>query len=312
MVIRKYPGLKNPPKSKAEMLVWMAPLLRTLHSKGGQARPREVYEELANFFNLSTEERETTNKRGVVRYENQIAWARSYLVKTGYLDGSIQGVWKLTEKGKNTELDGPILDEIYKSVARLNSIKRTGKNTKNKSVKYAAPEDEENTIAPSATSSAYSDHQQVLISLIKQIEPENFEEFCSKLLYISGVEDVKTTRYSKDGGIDGTGRLRTNEFVTISIAFQAKRLTTKKVSSAEVQSFRGAIGGGYEKGVFFTTTSFSSDAKIEARKSGVTEIELIDMDRIIEICEKHMIGLTEQKILVPDLEFFTRYQKTNS
>ncbi|MBL4747762.1 MAG: winged helix-turn-helix domain-containing protein [Magnetovibrio sp.] len=80
----KYRGLKTPPKSKAEILIWMAPLVATLDSKGGQARPREVYEELANIFKLSAEERERTNKREVVRYENKIAWARSYLVKTGY------------------------------------------------------------------------------------------------------------------------------------------------------------------------------------------------------------------------------------
>jgi restriction system protein len=59
--------------------------------------------------------------------------------------------------------------------------------------------------------------------LIGSMTPAGFEDFCSELLARAGVEDVQTTRYTKDGGIDGTGRLRINEFVSQPIAFQAKK-----------------------------------------------------------------------------------------
>ena len=161
---------------------------------------------------------------------------------------------------------------------------------------------------------AYNDHRPGLVRLIEGIEPEPFEEFCSELLSLTGVEDVRTTRYSRDGGIDGTGRLRSNEFVTVTIAFQAKKLDGlgRKVSSEEIQRFRGAMDGNIEKGIFFTTTSFSEDAKKEARCPGKVEIELVDMERILEICENHGVGLSEQKILVPDLEFFRRFRKATA
>jgi restriction system protein len=81
------------------------------------------------------------------------------------------------------------------------------------------------------------------------------------------------------------------------------------VSSEEIQRFRGAIGGHIAKGIFFTTTTFSEDAKREAKAAGRTEIELVDLDRILEICESYMIGLSEEKILVPEPSFFERFRQ---
>jgi len=80
------------------------------------------------------------------------------------------------------------------------------------------------------------------------------------------------------------------------------------VSSEEIQRFRGAIGSHIAKGIFFTTTTFSEDAKREAKAAGKVEIELVDLDRILEICETNQIGLIEQKILVTDPSFFERFR----
>ena len=59
----------------------MNPLLDAMREKGGQARPREIYDTIAQNLNLSDEERTVTNKNGYPRSENQIAWARSYFVR---------------------------------------------------------------------------------------------------------------------------------------------------------------------------------------------------------------------------------------
>ena len=37
---------------------------------------------------------------GQSRFENQVGWARYYLVRAGYIDASKRGVWALTEKGR--------------------------------------------------------------------------------------------------------------------------------------------------------------------------------------------------------------------
>ncbi|SIR12602.1 MULTISPECIES: restriction endonuclease [Acidiphilium] len=296
----------------------MNPLLDAMREKGGQARPREIYDTIAHRLNLSEEERTVTNKNGYPRFENQIAWARSYLVKTGYLDSPSRGVWRLTDKGKEAYLDGPDIDLIWQRVMEMNALAKA-KIGSDEGVAQgvvfdrqpSVKDEEDEVIAPSPQTSPYSDHRAALVTLIGSMTPAGFEDFCSELLARVGVEDVQTTRYSKDGGIDGTGRLRINEFVSQPIAFQAKKFdgSGRKVSSEEIQRFRGAIGGHIAKGIFFTTTTFSEDGRREARAPGKVEIELVDLDRILEICETYEIGLIEQKILVTEPSFFERFRR---
>jgi restriction system protein len=316
MSISQFPGVTTPPKYESEFLRFMNPLLDAMRKKGGQARPREIYDEIAQRLNLSEEERTVTNKNGYPRFENQIAWARSYLVKTGYLDSPSHGIWRLTDKGKEAQLDGPDIDSIFRRVQEMNTLAKAG--TEPETTAESAPENEPSTkveedeaIAPSPQTSPYSNHRPALITLLGSMTPAGFEEFCSELLARVEVEDVQTTRYAKDGGIDGTGRLRINEFVSLPIAFQAKKFdgSGRKVSSEEIQRFRGALGGHIAKGIFFTTTTFSEDARREAKARGKVEIELVDLDRILEICETNQIGLTEQKILVIDASFFERFRR---
>jgi restriction system protein len=318
MPLSAFPGAKNPPKYEGAFLRFMNPLLDAMREKGGQARPREIYDTIAQNLNMSEDERTVTNKNGYPRFENQIAWARSYLVKTGYLDSPSRGVWRLTDKGKEAQLDGPDIDLIWQRVMEMNALAKVKAGTQMEVTAGAVPEletpkedEEDEVIAPSPQTSPYSDHRPSLITLIESMTPAGFEDFCSELLARVGVEDVQTTRHSKDGGIDGTGRLRINEFVSQPIAFQSKKFdgSGRKVSSEEIQRFRGAIGAHIAKGIFFTTTTFSEDARREARAPGKIEIELVDLDRILEICEAYEIGLIEQKILVTEPSFFERFRR---
>ncbi len=255
MVINNHPGVVTSPEYASEFLRFMNPLLDALREKGGQARPREIYELIAQNLTLSPEERSETLKSGAVKFENQLAWARSYLVKTGYMDSAAHGVWRLTEKGASAHLDGPDIDAIF---ARVQEEKSLSKAVNNVSKSQAPNQEsmidpvEEEAIAPSPQTSPYSDHLPALVTLICNMSPRGFEEFCSELLSRVGVEDVQTTSYSKDRGIDGTGRLRINEFVFQPIAFQAKKFdgSGRKVTSEEVQRFRGAIGSHIARGIF--------------------------------------------------------------
>jgi restriction endonuclease Mrr len=67
MPLAEFPGVKTPPRYEAEFLRFMNPLLDVMREKGGQARPREIYEAIAQKLNLSEEERTVTNKNGYPR-----------------------------------------------------------------------------------------------------------------------------------------------------------------------------------------------------------------------------------------------------
>ena len=114
-----FPGMKRKPRYRSEFLRFLQPVLDALRDKGGQARSREVYDVIAEQFKVTDEQREVRTTSGVSRFENQIAFARAYLFKTGYLDAPEHGIWRLTEKGWAARLDGPEVDAIFRRVQEL-------------------------------------------------------------------------------------------------------------------------------------------------------------------------------------------------
>jgi Mrr N-terminal domain len=164
MPLSEFPGVQTPPKYESEFLRFMNPLLDAMREKGGQARPREIYDAIAQRLNLSEEERTVTNKNGYPRFENQIAWARSALVKTGYLDSPSHGIWRLTDKGKEAHLDGPDIDSIWRRVLEMNTLAKAGTETATTAEsgaknKPSTKDEEDEAIAPSPQTSPYSDRR---------------------------------------------------------------------------------------------------------------------------------------------------------
>ncbi len=76
------------------------PLVEALKELGGSARPAEVRERIAAKLGMSEEAQADTLQSGFPRFDNQVAWARFYLVKAGIIDSSSRGVWTLTEEGR--------------------------------------------------------------------------------------------------------------------------------------------------------------------------------------------------------------------
>jgi restriction system protein len=80
---------------------FLGPILDALRDLGGTARPTDVREIIANRLQITEEEQSVRNKSRQSRFENQVHWARFYLMKAGYLSGSERGVWSLTDRGRN-------------------------------------------------------------------------------------------------------------------------------------------------------------------------------------------------------------------
>ena len=58
---------------------------------------------------------ETRGKSKVNKFENEVAFARSYLVRGGYIDNSVTGIWTLTEQGKTVDMTEELASEIFKN-----------------------------------------------------------------------------------------------------------------------------------------------------------------------------------------------------
>ncbi len=129
-----------------------------------------------------------------------------------------------------------------------------------------------------------------VLTQIKQIEPENFEVFCKKLLFVYGFNKMTVTSISKDGGIDGYGKLKVG-LSSLNVAFQCKRWRQSIVSRPDIDRFRGAIQGEFEQGIFFTTSKYSKEALKASIKKGAVPIILIDGLQIIDIMIEKRFGV---------------------
>ena len=114
------------------------------------------------------------------------------------------------------------------------------------------------------------------------------------------------TGRSGDGGIDGVGILEVNPLVGFKALFQCKRYAGS-VSCGAVRDFRGAMVGRADKGIILTTGSFTSDACKEAVRDGVSPIELVDGEKLVDMLESLELGLKPVSAYRVDEAFFDEF-----
>ena len=134
-----------------------------------------------------------------------------------------------------------------------------------------------------------------LLRDLKKFSPAAFETFGKRLLEKYGFEKMRVTRISKDGGIDGDGKLKVG-LAYMRVAFQCKRWTRTNVRRREVDEFRGAISGDYQQGIYFTTARFAAGAKAVSIKPGAVPIILIDGPGIVELMIEKSFGVEQESL----------------
>lgn len=115
-------------KSNAAFLRWFKPIIQALCDLGGSATPADTRKKIAENENLTEEEiSQTRGKNNVNKFENEVAFARSYLVKGGYIDNSVTGIWTLTEAGKTVDMTDELAEKIFKEGIADNKMKKAAK-----------------------------------------------------------------------------------------------------------------------------------------------------------------------------------------
>jgi restriction system protein len=284
---------------------YINPVILALKELGGSARPREVVDWVAEHLRVSDEERQIETRSGANRFENDIHWARFYLVRSGYLESSRHGVWSLTEDGRGTPaLTDEQINKIIRNVnAQAPSAPMEPEVTEEQLEQQIGEQAEE--IAPEDITRGYRERA---LEIMQSLPPAGFERLCQRLLRESGFQQVKVTGRSGDGGIDGIGVLQVNTFVSFKILFQCKRWSSN-VGSPEVRNFRGAMMGRADKGLILTTGGFSVDAQAEAVRDGASPIELVDGQALVTLLEKLQLGLMPRTTYEVDERFFDEFSK---
>lgn len=285
-------------KKTAEFVQWMGPVLDALRAVGGSARPKEVVSWIASKLSVPAEVQEATLKSGGSRFQNQVHWARQYLVWEGLIDDTRFGIWALTPLGWKAHLDEESARAVF-----LNRVKTARADAESQA---AAPEiDQQDSLVEDEK------REVTLLQVLQSLPSYGFELICERLLREHGFEEVSVTARSRDGGIDGFGTLRLSPFVSMRVAFQSKRYKGA-VGRPEVGQFRNDFQGRAEKGVLITTGRFTPDAQSEASAPGKSPIELVDGERIVELFEERGLGVTRRVRYEVDFSFFDQFRLEKS
>ena len=275
MAIPKYDELFNP-------------VLRALHDLGGSATNQELEDKVIEILQLSEEEAyERREGKSQTRLNYRIAWAKSYLKKTGYVDNTDRGVWALTATGQQTtQVDRSTVKRVVHAEFAKKKLDSADTDTE-------LDDDED--------SEASESWQDRLLAILTDMSPDAFERLSQRLLRESGFNQVEVTGRSGDGGIDGHGVVKLQGLLSFHVYFQCKRYRNT-VGSSAIRDFRGAMMGRADKGLIITTGTFTRDAIAEATRDGATPIDLIDGPELMERLKDLGLGVTVSKRIVEDVE----------
>ncbi len=289
-----------------EVVRFIPRILSTLREMNGVAKAGAVK---AAVVQAIDEAGETVNDQmlasGVPKYQNDIYWARMYLVNAGLLEPTKtagHGIWKLTASGWESLLDMATAAAIY--------YKTASKGGKNK--------DEADLPAPSGDDLQQDlegtvNWQVQLKDILWSLTDKGFEHLCAAIMAANGLDQTKVTGQSNDKGVDGIGLMYLDDagLLSIRVAWQCKRYTgNNTVKSEEIRNFRGSLDHTTDHGIFFTTSTFTAEAMKESVALGKTPIRLVPLDQLIEMLRKLGLGVISdpEPTVVPS--FFEQYRKS--
>ncbi len=202
-----------------------------------------------------------------------------------------RGVWAITDRGR-ARLDREVrsLPDAPPTIASAKPSPIESPVSPDVSATATFPVDLEEL----AQEYASAFERKVLQELMDR-EPAEFEAFAVKLMTAFGFQSMRVTNLhtAPDGGIDGDGELKVG-LATMRAAFQCKRWRGS-VGRPEVDKFRGAIQGQFELGYFFTTSTFSSDARHASIRNGAVPIFLFGGHEIVQTMIEKGLGCAKKK-----------------
>lgn len=260
------------------------PIIRCMHMLGGSASISEIEDTIINLLNLSEETSAELYKGNITKLSYELAIARNFLRKYGLIENSNRSVWALTNLGINTLEVDP--EEVVATVEAA----LIHEEFDDKSIEV------EIELESSSNSEIVElEWQEHLLSILKLLPPNKFERLCQRLLRELGFVNVEVTGKVGDGGIDGKGILKIGSILSFFVVFQCKRYQGG-VSAEEIRSFRGALEGRADKGLFITTGHFTKEARKEASRDGAKFIDLVDGLQLTEKLKETALGIKTELV----------------
>lgn len=279
----------------------MLPLLR-FAADGNEHSLREAIEFLSEKFGLTDVEKNELLPSGQQpRFDNRVAWARSYMNKAGLLEATRRGHFRITQRGREvlssnpSEINVKFLEQFPEFVEF-----RAKQRDKEESTESAETETLQTPgeILETAYQKLREDLSAELLKFVRGCSPSFFERLVIDVLVKMGYggsrkEAGKAIGRSGDEGIDGI--INEDRLGLDVIYIQAKRWQTT-IGRPEIQKFAGALQGHRaKKGIFITTSDFSREAEDYVAKID-SKIVLIDGEQLVQFMVDYNVGVAPDKL----------------
>ncbi len=277
----------------------MLPLL-VFMSDGQEHSNQQVIDCLATQFDLTEDDLNEMLPSGKqTTFSNRVGWAKTYLSKSGLLEMPRRSYYRISERGKGIlrnnppKIDMKFLEQFPEYREFRGEKRKSTSNSDGKKVIPVLKTPEE--VLEDAYQEIQENLAQDVINQVKNCSPGFFERLVIDLLVKMGyggsrIDAARAVGQSGDGGIDGV--IDEDRLGLDSIYIQAKRWDGV-VGRPEIQKFVGALmGKRSRKGIFLTTSKFSSDA-VSYISNIDYKIVLIDGQRLAGFMIDNDIGVTE-------------------
>lgn len=140
-----------------------------------------------------------------------------------------------------------------------------------------------------------------LVGRLMALEPYAFEHFVKELLEAMDYENVQVTKQSGDKGVDVIANFQFG-ITEIKEVVQVKR-SELTVRRPLIDQLRGALPyHGAIRGTLITLGRFAKGVEDAALFPGAAPITLIDGERIVELVEKHQVGLRRKPAYLLEID----------
>jgi restriction system protein len=280
----------------------MRPLVQ--HFASGSERPiAEVRAALAAVFELTEEDLTERLPSGTAKtFDNRVGWATTYLTRCGLLQRVRRSVYQITPRGQQMLAEHPERIDlgVLSQFPEFDEF-RAATGRRRRTNPPAVPLTESTSTPEERIEAADLELRNALAAEIREritaMSAAAFEDLVLDVLHEMGYGDEgEGARLriggSGDAGIDGV--IREDRFGLDVVYVQAKRWQAT-VGRPEVQAFVGALQGARAaKGVMFTASQFSSDAR--AYVAAVSpRVVLVDGQRLAELMIDHNVGVSERE-----------------
>jgi restriction system protein len=296
----------------------MRPILVALDD-GAPRSPKAVRAVLATEFDLTAEDLAEKIPSGRAKtFQNRVGWALTYMLRAGLISRPKRSTYQLTDRGREVLKEHPksVGIAVLKQFEEFRDFHQDSKTPSQTQGPSHAPRTTDLSTPQTPQEqieTAYTDLEAALVAdildRVMEKDPEFFEQLVLDVLKGMGYggrvgRPSNHLGQTGDEGVDGV--IQEDELGLDLIYVQAKRWAAP-VGRPEIQKFFGALHGKHaNKGVFITTSSFSSEAVAYAA-SVTPRIVLVDGHALAQLMIDYDVGTTETDRYVLkrlDLDYF--------